>query len=177
MRLFFQTTTRFLQMRAATMKNVRERHVFILWGIILTTFFTLQARKKGKGPPAKRAKKGSGATPAKQSSTKGSRQKKSLSLLPTMPLDVLFEVEKYFVTHPCSRLIDSLRFSRISLPRTLSTFLEQVEFSEILWWREMQASYGRLQGCDVGCQSAPLLWASHNGLSFYSGTFVRFAKI
>ena len=60
---------------------------------ILTTF-TFQARKKGKGPPAKRAKKGSDAAPAKQSSAKGSKQKKSLSLLPTMPLDVLFEVKK-----------------------------------------------------------------------------------
>ena len=73
------------------MENVRERRVFILWSIYTHDF---KARKKGKGPPAKRAKKDSGAATAKQSSAKGSRQKKSLSLLPAMPLDVLFEVKK-----------------------------------------------------------------------------------
>ena len=50
------------------------------------TYFTLQAWKK---PPAKKTKKSS----AGQSSAKSSRQKKSLSLLPAMPLDVLFEVK------------------------------------------------------------------------------------
>ena len=60
----------------------------------ILTAFTLQARKKGKCPPAKRVKKKSGAAHAKQSSSKRSRQKKSLSLLPAMPLDVLFEVIK-----------------------------------------------------------------------------------
>ncbi|KIM37065.1 hypothetical protein M413DRAFT_448779 [Hebeloma cylindrosporum] len=49
------------------------------------------SKKKGKPPPAKRAKKSSAAA-AKQSSVKSSRKKRSLSLLPAMPLDVLFEV-------------------------------------------------------------------------------------
>ena len=99
--------------------------------LILTASFILQARKKTKGPPGKRAKKGYGD--AKQSFAKCSRQKKSLSLLPAMPLDVLFEVN-YFIGVTCTRspLIDSLRFSHISLPRTSSTFLEQVEYFGIL---------------------------------------------
>jgi len=54
---------------------------------ILTTL-ALPARKKGEPSPAKKAKKSS----AKQSSATGSRKKKSLSLLPAMPLDILFEV-------------------------------------------------------------------------------------
>ena len=54
--------------------------------------------EKGKAPPAKKAKKGSGAARAKQSSAKGSRQKKSLSMLPAMPLDVLFEVKRSFIS-------------------------------------------------------------------------------
>ena len=85
-----------------------------------------------KKPPAKRAKNGSGATDAKQSSAKGSSQKKSLRLLPAMPLDVLFEVKKIGDTHPHSPLMGFMRFFRISLPRTSSTFPEQVEFSGIL---------------------------------------------
>jgi hypothetical protein len=100
---------------------------------ILTTF-TLQATKKNKGPPAKRAKKGSGAAHAKQSSAKGSKQK-NLSLLPAMPLDVLFEVKKIvllLLPAHAHRYSTPLRFSRISLPRTSFTFLEQVEFSGIL---------------------------------------------
>ena len=50
----------------------------------------LQAMTKGKAPPAKRAKKG----PAKQSSANDSGQSKDLSMLPGVPLDVLFEVKK-----------------------------------------------------------------------------------
>lgn len=48
------------------------------------------SEEKGKGPPVKKAKTGS----AKQFSVKSFRQTKSLSLLPAMPLDVLFEVKK-----------------------------------------------------------------------------------
>jgi len=80
-------------MRTATTEIVCEGRVLIR-RVGTHNFFTLQARKKGKAPPAKRAKKGSGSAQAKQSSAKGSRQKKSLSMLPTMPLDVLFEVKK-----------------------------------------------------------------------------------
>jgi hypothetical protein len=101
---------------------------------ILTTF-TLQATKKDKGPPAKKAKNGSGAAHAKQSSAKGSKQKKSLSLLPAMPLDVLFEVKKtvlLLLPAHAHRYSNPLRFSRISPPRTSFTFLEQVELSGIL---------------------------------------------
>ncbi|KIM35772.1 hypothetical protein M413DRAFT_449599 [Hebeloma cylindrosporum] len=49
-----------------------------------------QAKETGKPPPAKRAKKS--FTAARKSSVKSPRQRKSLSLLPSMPLDVLFEV-------------------------------------------------------------------------------------
>jgi len=56
---------------------------------ILTTF-SFQVRKKGEVPPAKKTKTGSGAVLVKQSSAKGSRQRKSLI---GMPLDVLFEVK------------------------------------------------------------------------------------
>ncbi|KAF9472018.1 hypothetical protein BDN70DRAFT_887472 [Pholiota conissans] len=51
--------------------------------------------RKGE-PPAKRAKTSTGSTPRKQAATPAKaplkRGKKSLSLLPTMPLDVLFEI-------------------------------------------------------------------------------------
>jgi len=82
-------------MKTATTGIVRDLPFFNAF--ILTTF-TLQARKR---PPAKKANKGS----AGQSSTKSSGQKKSLSLLPAMPLDVLFEVkkEKYFFNTPTHR--------------------------------------------------------------------------
>jgi hypothetical protein len=53
---------------------------------ILTTHTTL-ARKRGKVPPAKKAKQCS----AKKSLAEGS---KGLSILPAIPLDVLFEVKK-----------------------------------------------------------------------------------
>jgi hypothetical protein len=66
------------------------KDAFSFFETFIQIIFMLQARKKGKGPPAKRAKKGPGV---KQSSAKGSRQKKSLSMLPAMPLDVLFEVK------------------------------------------------------------------------------------
>ena len=62
------------------------KDAFSSYEAFIFTTFTFQASKKA--PPAKRAKKDSGASDAK-----GSRQKKkSLSLLPTMPLDLLFEV-------------------------------------------------------------------------------------
>jgi hypothetical protein len=73
------------------------KDVFSSFEVFILTAFTLQATKKGEGPPAKRAKKDSDA---KQSSTKGSKQKKSLSLLPTMPLDVLFEVKNVLLVLP-----------------------------------------------------------------------------
>jgi len=57
-----------------------------------------QAKKKGKAPPAKKAKKGS----AKRSSAKNARQTKSLSLLPAMPMDVLFEVKSPDNDYPLS---------------------------------------------------------------------------
>ena len=119
-------------MRTATTEIVCEGRVLILE--VLLTNFALQVRKKGKGPPAKKAKKGSGPVRAKQSSTKGSRQKKSLSMLPAMPLDVLFEVKKKVLSaaDPLSPSIEFIRFSRTSLPRTSSTFQEQVDFSGIL---------------------------------------------
>ena len=75
------------QTRTATTEIVRE---FPFFNASILTTSTLQARKKGKKPPAKKTKQGS----ARQSSAKSSRQKKSLSLLPAMPLDVLFEVKK-----------------------------------------------------------------------------------
>lgn len=54
-------------------------------------------RKTAKPPPAKKAKKES----AKQASAKSSRQKKCLSLLPAMPLDVLFEVKITCIVGHC----------------------------------------------------------------------------
>jgi hypothetical protein len=54
------------------------------------TTLTLPAKKKGKAPPAKKAKKGS----LKHSLAESSSQTQGLSMLPTMPLDVLFEVTK-----------------------------------------------------------------------------------
>ena len=62
---------------------------FLYFNAFILIIFTLEARKKG--PPVKRAKKGSGAAHAK-----GSKQNKSLSLLLAMPLDVLFEVNFYY---------------------------------------------------------------------------------
>src|SRR5437879_4461644 len=89
--------------------------------------FWLQARRKGVPPPAKKAKKDSGSVHAKES---GSRPKKSLSLLPAMPLDILFEVKNGSPDgQPCSSLINFIRSPRISLPRTSSIFPEQAEFS------------------------------------------------
>jgi hypothetical protein len=76
------------------------KDAFLSFDASILTTFTLQARKKGKGPPAKKAKKGSGAAHAKQSSAKGSKQKTSLSLLPAMPLDVLFEVNLLLLLVP-----------------------------------------------------------------------------
>jgi hypothetical protein len=74
------------------------KDAFSFFEVFILTNFTLQVRKRGKGPPSKRAKKGSGTTHAKQSSAMGTRQKKSLSLLPAMPLDVLFEVKTIFLS-------------------------------------------------------------------------------
>jgi hypothetical protein len=61
---------------------------------ILTTHTPL-ARKKGKVPPAKKAKKCS----AKKSLAEGSSQTKGLGILPAIPLDVLFEVKKNGFSH------------------------------------------------------------------------------
>jgi len=80
------------QMGTATTEIVCKGRVLILR--VYTHHFYTSSEEKRQSPPAKKAKKGSGAAQAKQSSAKGSRQKKSLSLLPAMPLDVLFEVKK-----------------------------------------------------------------------------------
>jgi len=72
------------QARTATTGFVRK---FPFFNAFILTTFKLQAREK---PPVKKSKRSS----AGQSSAKSSRQKKSLSLLPAMPLDVLFEVKK-----------------------------------------------------------------------------------
>ena len=80
-----------------------ESGVFFLYQ--LTRLYSqrfLQAMKQGNPPPAKKARKSPGAT-VKQSPAKSSRQKKSLSMLLALPLDVLFEVETLFSTHHTDR--------------------------------------------------------------------------
>ncbi|KIM35789.1 hypothetical protein M413DRAFT_449606 [Hebeloma cylindrosporum] len=65
---------------------------------------------RGKAPPAKRAKKTS-----KHSSAKGSRRKRTLSLLPTMPLDVLFEVFSHLSPRDIINLSRTSRIFRDTL--------------------------------------------------------------
>jgi hypothetical protein len=78
-------------------------------------------------PPTKKARR-SGASPHKQTAAPTNRRKKSLSLLPTMPLDVLFEVSVLSLFVPKLlvsgvmiftgyRLVFFHRFSVNSLPR------------------------------------------------------------
>ena len=161
------------------MEIVCEGRVFILWVVYTHNFYT-SSEEKGQTSSSEEGEKKFWCGACQAIVFEEVQTEKESQPAPSHASRCPFRgnKKKFYSYYPLTFTADrSLRFSRISLPRTSSTFLEQVEFSEILWWREMQASYGRLQGCDVGCQSAPLLWASHNGLSFYSGTFVRFAKI
>jgi hypothetical protein len=77
--------TKRFQTRTAT-TEVREGRDFVLRRVYIHHYYT-SARKRGKVPPAKKAKKGS----ARQSLAESSSQTKGL---PSMPLDVLFEVKK-----------------------------------------------------------------------------------
>jgi hypothetical protein len=76
------------QTRTAT-TEVCEGRDFVLRRVYIHHYYT-SGRKKGKAPPAKKAKKGS----AQQSLAESSSQTKGLSMLLAMPLDVLFEVKK-----------------------------------------------------------------------------------
>ena len=62
--------------------------------------FTLQAKKSAKYIQRRGQKKGSGAEHAKPNLCEGLRAEKSLSLLPAMPLDVLFEVKTVLLVLP-----------------------------------------------------------------------------
>ena len=162
-------------MRTATTEIVCEGGVLIL-GVLLTNF-ALQARKRGKAPPAKRAKKGSGAVRAKQSSTKGSRQKRSLSMLPAMPLDVLFEVKKKFYqwlpTHS-HRLSNSSGFLA---PHSQGHHPPFPNKSSFPGYSHDEKCHLRVEGCKGATRGArvPLEYKRATA-SFCSGTFVRFAK-
>jgi hypothetical protein len=63
---------------------------FLFFDAFIFTTLMPQAKKRGKGPPAKKARKGS----AKQCLAESSSETKGLSMLPNIPLDVLFEVKK-----------------------------------------------------------------------------------
>ncbi|CAA7263085.1 unnamed protein product [Cyclocybe aegerita] len=79
-------------------------------------------RKSGKAPPAKKAKTGPGASKSTKSpGKKGSRQTNSLSLLPTMPLDVLFEVFSHLSPKDIINLARTSRMFRETLMTTNAT--------------------------------------------------------
>ena len=130
-----------LQMKTATTGIVRDLPFFDAF--ILTTL-TLQARKR---PPAKKAKKGS----AGQSSAKSSRHTKSLSLLPAMPLDILFEVKKKnisLILLPTANLVYQV-FSRLTpkdiihLSRTSRTFRDTLMTRNATFvWKAARERFG-----------------------------------
>ena len=78
------------------------KDVLTFFDAFIFTTLTLQARKKGKAPPAKKVKKRS----AKQSLAESSSQTKGLRMLLAMPLDVLFEVKKQEFSHRLPTLTD-----------------------------------------------------------------------
>ncbi|KAJ3502257.1 hypothetical protein NLJ89_g8968 [Agrocybe chaxingu] len=81
-------------------------------------------RKSGKAPPAKKVKTGPGASKSTKSPVKkGSRQTKSLSLLPTMPLDVLFEVFSHLSPKDIINLARTSRIFRETLMTTNATMV------------------------------------------------------
>ncbi|KIM36512.1 hypothetical protein M413DRAFT_31565 [Hebeloma cylindrosporum] len=85
-------------------------------------------RKTAKPPPVKKAKKESD----KQASVKTSRQKKCLSLLPAMPLDVLFEVFSHLDPKDIIHLARTNRIFRDTLVARSATFL----------WKAARERYG-----------------------------------
>ena len=175
-RIIFRT--RIHQMRTATMEIVCEGRVFILGGVYTHDFYT-SSEEKGQRPPNEEGEKRIWCGACEATLYEGLQTEKEPQPAPSHASRCPIRGKKLLSIsiRPRASLIDFMRFSRISLPRTSSTFLEQVEISGIHWWWEVQILCGKLQGNDVERRNAPRRCVSHSGLSFFSGTFVRFAKV
>jgi len=119
--------------------------------------------------PKKRSKV---AHPNASSSKSKGKQKKNLTLLLEMPLDVLYEVcVRGAIFLQRSLLLH--RYLVISTQGIWSTWLEHPRFSERRFYREMQQQYGEPSSTERAHPSILAGWASLLGPHCFLSTFVR----